>query len=94
MPSVPNFQIVRIALKVLSLYTDHQLYSSTHASSSHSIVFLSLRIQTAWWTEAFIGIHITEDFVLEFWGSQGNTLLSNIAVDDIDVKPAVCPGEV
>ncbi|KAK8385441.1 hypothetical protein O3P69_016333 [Scylla paramamosain] len=56
-----------------------------------SVIWKKKGFQTAWWTEAFVGIHINENFVLEFKGSQGKNLLSNLAVDDIDMKTAVCP---
>lgn len=50
--------------------------------------------QTSWWTKAFIGIQSMETFVLEIWGIQGDELLSNLAVDDIEVQYGMCPGKI
>lgn len=49
--------------------------------------------QTAWWTESFFGIESSEAFVLEIWGSQGDNVLANLAVDDIEISPGLCPGK-
>ncbi|MPC75907.1 MAM and LDL-receptor class A domain-containing protein 1 [Portunus trituberculatus] len=65
----------------------------TLKEGKETVVWTKKGFQTSWWTEAFVGIHINEAFVLEFRGSQGKNLLSNLALDDIDMKPAVCPGE-
>ena len=56
--------------------------------------FLSLCMQTAGWTEAFVGISSSENFVIEFQGSQGKKIMSNLAVDDIGMQRDVCPGKV
>lgn len=49
--------------------------------------------QTAWWTESFFGIESSEAFVLEIWGTQGDNMLANLAVDDIKISPGLCPGK-
>lgn len=55
--------------------------------------FINFLPQTDRWIESFFGIESSEVFVLEIWGTQGDNLLANLAVDDIKMSPGLCPGK-